>query len=260
VLITATSSTEAILLFSDHIIFVDESGDHSLKSIDSHYPIFALAFCIIRKDDYIHRLVPAVQEFKFRWFGHDCAILHEHEIRRAEAPFVFLGNKDKKWRFMTELTKIIEECPMVVVASVIRKDELSRRYTEPKSPYELALLFCMERAREYLHDIAEDTGGLTHIVCEARGGSGGKEDRELELEFRRITTGANPLSRGPIEGFEILFTDKKANSVGLQIADLVARPIGLKTLRPDQENRAYETILPKVWDRKVLPQKSERPR
>jgi hypothetical protein len=252
-LFAAKTPAEAILLFSDHIIFVDESGDHSLKSIDPQYPIFALAFCIIRKDDYIHRLVPAVQEFKFKWFGHDCAILHEHEIRRAEAPFVFLGNKDKKWRFMKELTTIIDECPMVVVASVIRKDVLARRYTDPKSPYELALLFCMERAREYLDEIAKDANGLTHIVCEARGGSGGKEDRELELEFRRIATGANPLSRGPIEGFEILFADKKANSVGLQIADLIARPIGLKTLRPDQENRAYETILPKVWDRKVFP-------
>jgi hypothetical protein len=27
----------------------------------------------------------------------------------------------------------------------------------------------------------------------------------------------------------------------------------LKTLRPDQENRAYDTILPKVWGRKVFP-------
>jgi hypothetical protein len=166
---------------------------------------------------------------------------------------VFLGNKDKKWRLMKELTKIIDECPMVVVASLIRKDVLARRYTDPKSPYELALLFCMERAREYLDEIAKDANGLTHIVCEARGGSGGKEDRELELELRHIATGANPLSRGPIEGFKILFADKKASSVGLQIADLIARPIGLKTLRPDQENRAYEIILPKVWDRKVFP-------
>jgi hypothetical protein len=28
----------------------------------------------------------------------------------------------------------------------------------------------------------------------------------------------------------------------LQIADLVARPIGLSVLRPDQENRAFEII------------------
>ena len=46
--VAVKTSAEAILLFSDHIIFVDESGDHSLKSIDPQYPIFALAFCIIR--------------------------------------------------------------------------------------------------------------------------------------------------------------------------------------------------------------------
>jgi hypothetical protein len=47
----------------------------------------------------------------------------------------------------------------------------------------------MERARVYLDEIAKEEGGLTHIVCEARGE---KEDRELELEFRRIVAGAIP--------------------------------------------------------------------
>ena len=40
----------------------------------------------------------------------------------------------------------------------------------------------------------------------------------------------------------MLFVDKKANSTGLQIADLIARPIGLKVLRPEQPNRAYDII------------------
>jgi hypothetical protein len=194
--LAVATSAEAILLFSDHIIFVDESGDHSLKSIDPQYPIFALAFCIIRKDDYIHRLVPAVQEFKFRWFGHDCAILHEHEIRRAEAPFVFLGNKEKKWRFMRELTEMIDECPMVAVGSAIRKDVLARRYTDPRSPYELALLFCMEQAREYLDDIAKDTDGLTHIVCEARGGSGARRIENSNLSSAGLGQAQIPSAAG----------------------------------------------------------------
>jgi hypothetical protein len=236
--------------YSGHIIYVDESGDHSLSSIDPHYPVFVLAFCILRIEDYVRRLVPEVQAFKFRWFGHDCAVLHEHEIRRAEAPFVFLGNKARKEVFMAGLTRIVEEAPMVVVSAVIRKDALAQRYKDPKSPYELALLFCMERARVYLDEIAKEEGGLTHIVCEARGE---KEDRELELEFRRIVAGANPLSRGPVQGFEIIFADKKTNSIGLQVADLIARPIGLQTLRPDQPNRAYEIIRPKVFDRYVFP-------
>lgn len=236
--------------FSDHIIYVDESGDHSLSSIDPQYPVFALAFCIMRVGDYVRHLIPEVQAFKFRWFGHDCVVLHEHEIRRADPPFVFLGHRTKRTVFMDGLTRIIEEAPMTVVASVIRKDALARRYHAPRSPYELALMFCMERARTYLDEVANDPHGTTHIICEARGE---KEDRELELEFRRIVTGANPLSRGPIGGFEITFADKKTNSIGLQIADLIARPMGLKTLRPEQPNRAYETIQAKVFDRKVFP-------
>lgn len=39
--------------FSDYIVFVDESGDHGLVSIDPEYPIFVLGFCIFNKS---HRL------------------------------------------------------------------------------------------------------------------------------------------------------------------------------------------------------------
>jgi hypothetical protein len=44
--------------------------------------------------------------------------------------------------------------------------------------------------------------------------------------------------------FEIVIADKKSNSEGLQFADMVARPIGLSILKPDQPNRA-STILEK---------------
>jgi hypothetical protein len=33
-------------LYSQYIVYVDESGDHSLQSIDPQYPVFVLAFCI----------------------------------------------------------------------------------------------------------------------------------------------------------------------------------------------------------------------
>jgi hypothetical protein len=39
-----------------------------------------------------------------------------------------------------------------------------------------------------------------------------------------------------------LIIGKISNSTGLQIADLKARPIGIKILRPQQPNRAYEII------------------
>ena len=35
--------------FSDYVVFVDESGDHSLVSVDPSYPVFVLAFAIFEK-------------------------------------------------------------------------------------------------------------------------------------------------------------------------------------------------------------------
>ena len=63
--------------FSDYIVYVDESGDHGLESIDHNYSVFVLAFCVFTKEAYVESVAPAIQRFKFRHFGHDMAILHE---------------------------------------------------------------------------------------------------------------------------------------------------------------------------------------
>ena len=46
--------------------------------------------------------------------------------------------------------------------------------------------------------------------------------------------------------FEILIADKKTISAGLEIADLVAHPIGRKVLKKDQTNRAFDTFKDKI--------------
>ena len=222
--------------FSDYIIYVDESGDHDLNQVNSPYPIFSLAFCIFRKADYMEQVVPRLQDLKFRWFGHDAHILHEREVRKREAPFDVLRTKEANDAFMAEIGAIIADSPMTVISAVIHKDHHREQYVMPGNPYELALLFCMERTVHFLREQGQ-ADRLTHIVVECRGK---KEDRDLELEFRRICDGRNMIGR--LDCLDILFVDKRANSSGLQIADLLARPIGLKVLRPDQPNRAYDVI------------------
>lgn len=221
---------------SDYIIYVDESGDHNLVQTNPAYPIFSLAFCIFKKSDYISQAVPSLQELKFRWFGHDAFVLHEREVRKREKPFDILSNKEIFNAFMEEVSAMVANTPMTVIAAVIHKDQLKAKYTSPANPYELALKFCIERTVRFLQEQGQ-TDKLTHIIVECRGK---QEDRDLELEFRRICDGQNVL--GKIDCLDILFVDKKANSTGLQVADLIARPIGLKVLRPDQPNRAYELI------------------
>lgn len=40
----------------------------------------------------------------------------------------------------------------------------------------------------------------------------------------------------------IVFTLKKANSIGLQLADLIAYPLGRHVLKPHEENLAFKII------------------
>lgn len=68
--------------FGDYIVYVDESGDHGLASIDPNYPVFVLACCILRKYEYGRTAIPGLLDFNFRLFGHDQVVLHEPEIRK----------------------------------------------------------------------------------------------------------------------------------------------------------------------------------
>ena len=227
--------------FSDIIVYVDESGNHGLESLDPTFPVFVLAFCVFRKNTYISQTVPAMQSFKFRHFGHDGVVLHEREIRKKLGPFSMLTQPEVASVFMKELTEILENQPFEVIACVIDKTKLRHQYAHPSNPYHLAMGFCIERLYRLL-DREGALGGLTHVIFESRGK---REDDELELEFRRVCDGQNFLNkRIPLE---IMLADKRVNSSGLQIADLVARPIGLSVLRPGQPNRAYEIIEKKFY-------------
>ena len=226
---------------SEYIVFVDESGDHGLDNIDLHYPVFVLAFCVIRKADYVSQLTPSLQNFKIRHFGHDNVILHERDIRKDVGDFTVLKSPQRKEAFLNELTDIVAATPFTLVCSVIRKGALKSQYTQPVNPYHVALGFGLERVYYYLKSKGAGTG-KTHVLVEKRGRS---EDAELELEFRRVCAGGN--YNGEQFPFEIVFVDKKANCPGLQLADLVARPVGMSILRPTQQNRAFEVLEGKFY-------------
>lgn len=221
--------------FSDYVVYVDESGDHSMIAIDDAYPVFVLSFCIFQKAYYGRSVVTALESVKFENFGHDIVILHERDIRKEIGQFRFSGPVEKN-RFIGALSRIIEASKFVLVASVIDKRRMSEPGETAHNPYHIALKFCLEQLREFLGEKDQLTG-TTHVVVECRGK---KEDADLELEFRRICDGANRFG-APLP-FSVVFADKKANSSGLQLADLVARPIGLSVVRPDQPNRAFDML------------------
>jgi len=228
------------LPYSDFVVFVDESGDHSLTSIDPRYPMFVLSFCAFRKTVYNHQVAPALRALKFATFGHDMVVLHESEMRRGKGGFLRMPLTVRE-PFMAVLTGIIAAADFQLIAVAIDK----RRLAQTREPERHAYHFAMEHGLRSLFALLSEAGQhgtLTHVICEARGA---QEDMALELEFRRMCDRAAYVRQGI--NLEIVIADKKANSEGLQLADLTARPIGLSVLRPNQPNRAMEVLESKFY-------------
>lgn len=216
--------------FGEYIFYADESGDHSLNSVDTTYPAFALSICGFRKSIYCKSVIPKFLDFKFRHFGHDSVVLHEREIRKQTGDFQILTDMVLRDRFMDQLNIIVTESSFKIFASVIDKNSL-RLDMFPTNPYSIALRICLQSVYRYL-STRDKVGPAYHFIFEKRGA---REDADLELEFRRIVSGENDY-RQPFPEFHIRFSDKRTNSTGMQIADLTARPIGLSVVRPKQAN------------------------
>ena len=227
--------------FSDYVVYVDESGDHSLAHLDRDYPVFVLALCVFHKRHYAEKIIPAVEKLKFNYFGHDSVVLHENEIRKQKGEFAFLSHKPTRTEFMDRLSSIMEASNFILMACVVDKARLGRHEGTGSNPYHIALGICLEVLHEFLSEKGQDQL-QTHVVVECRGK---KEDAELELEFRRICDGENASNRQL--PFNVIFADKKTNLTGLQLADLVARPVGLNYLRPGQANQAFELLKGKFF-------------
>jgi hypothetical protein len=207
---------------SEYIIYVDESGDHSLTSIDPNYPIFVVAFSIFEKATYA-KTVGDLLKLKFDTFGHDMVVLHERDIRKRRGEFAFIRDPVRGPKFLNDLTTFVNDAAFTLVAAVIKKAALVAQYAYPDNPYGIALTFCLERAYGFMKDAGQESR-LTYVVVESRG----RKTRIWNCHFRRTCAGHNMW--GSALPFEIRFSDKKCNSTGMQLADLVARPIGQEIL------------------------------
>ena len=141
---------------------------------------------------------------------------------------------------MVQLANQILHLPAEIIAVVIDKPALTTRLTSPASPYDLAMETCLDMLQRHLIQHGQ-VSRITPIVVECRGR---REDRELELAFRRVCGGANASKESC--PFQLIMAPKSSNSAGLQLADLMARPVGIHHLRPHQPNYAYDIVAKKI--------------
>lgn len=221
------------------IMFLDESGDHSLARIDAQYPVFVLGGIIADRDYAAGKMTQAINDFKIRLFGTKDTVMHTADIARNRNGFERLSDPDFRKRFYDELNHLMSSLEYKIAACAIRKDDhLEQHGLAALDPYMLSLEVLVERFAFEIGPVRE--GGA--IVAEERGRM---LDRQLDIAWMNLKLrGTRHLGPSKItERISSLTVSGKADMVaGLELADLATSPIGRHVLgrRPKPDFRIIE--------------------
>src|SRR5260370_18150181 len=203
------------------ILFLDESGDHSLSKIDPQYPVFVLCGVIVDENYHNGVASEALNRFKERLFGRCDIIMHSVDFTRNQAGYEVMATHDFRVRFFGELHTLIGGLDFKIVACVIRKQEHLKKYgLHAVDPYMLSLSILIER---FIFECGSAGGS---VIAEARDAT---LNNALELAFLYLKIrGTSYVSASKVQrrihSFTIRY--KKENITGLQLADVCATPIG----------------------------------
>ncbi len=218
------------------LLFLDESGDHSLEAIDEDYPVFVLGGIIVDRSYYRAVMEPRVRQLKERFLGDAEVILHTTDIIRAKNGFEPLRDPEIRAGFYQELNEMMRDLEYMVVACAIKKDAHLSQYGESAvDPYMYALEVVLER---FCHEVGDvEHGGM--VFAERRRVD---IDEALDAQWKKFReSGTDSLRKDDVDKriIDLSLKNKKLNIAGLQLADLVVSPIGRHVIgkkpQPDWE-------------------------
>ncbi len=204
-------------------LYLDESGDHSLRHIQASYPLFVLGGVILADDAAVAAAGAAMADFKRRWFGAERVVLHTADRVRNRGAFVRLKDEAVRSRFFAELNDLLVRLEFSVVACAVRKDAHLERYgDEAIDPYLLALTVLVERFYFCVRSDSE----RGRIIAERRTP---QLDRQVAMGRGYLRTRGTRCVRPSliarrIEAFD--FVDKSDAPPGMELADAVVSPLG----------------------------------
>jgi Protein of unknown function (DUF3800) len=211
-------------------VFVDECGSHSLTAQEP-LKVFCLTAAIIRDSRWAN-VDAQWKGFKAKYLPPDGpdTIVHEPDARQEEGAFRE-PNRALKLKMMAQT---IASLDFTAISIVVHRPDYVHDFgigpvdsSLPTHIYWMALDFLMERVVMALD--GHFNGAFAQVIAESRGP---KEDALFQYEFARLhldgTSYIAPswFRQSLLPG--IKFQGKGVNNTGLQIADLIARPIAVK--------------------------------
>lgn len=258
----------------DYIMFMDENNTPDLKDVikkvkntgvnltagaeyDINKRFFTVTGCILERKDFPQTRQNILYLKNKHWESgmyycnksetYKRVCFHSNEIRKSFNHFS--NNIINRAQFLNDLNKFIVETPFTIISATLDKVAHVINYTNPEHPYNLCLVFILERFARYFLYRRNKTG---MIVLEA---VGKKEDKlTLQHLIRILNNGTNYCSAKEYSHIKGVYFNPKwsarrenaASFFGLELADLVSYPIH-KYWRTGEKDFAFTCFEHKIY-------------
>jgi hypothetical protein len=224
-------------------MFVDESGEASMKGEDVNYNVFVLCGVLFSEKSYEEFKIK-FNDLKTKFFNDTKVILHSSKIRKQAGVFKILIDEDTRRAFFEDLNKIILSSNFQIISCIIDKPRYKLKYPLRDTAYEESLKFMCERS---VFCLRKEDSVSKLIVCLEKRGSQDSIIRNYYTKF--ISDGTGQMSSFEMRkcAKKLEFRDKKDNINGLQLADLIAYPIGKQHLDPVKGHQSFEVFKCKFY-------------
>lgn len=184
------------------VLFLDESGDHSLGVIDPQYPMFVLGGVIMDQAYAEGEAEERVRRFKRELFGSEDLVLHTADLTRNRNGFERMAEPAFRQRFYAGLNELMRTLDYQVVACAIRKDAHLRRYgLAAIDPYMSRTWWCRRSGGLCWASRCARTSASSRGSC---AGAGAGTRMRGWWCCRRGNRGRNGQSQGPLRSPQLL--------------------------------------------------------
>jgi hypothetical protein len=222
-------------------MFVDESGDDNLATINPQFPVLGIGGVIFDEAAYLATENQKIKDFKIAEIGNDATVLHSYDIRKKQKDFAFLNDPARLASFLAAYQSLVGSLNFSFVSRIIDKQAHLTKYPNPYNPYEWVMELILESYSKILYRRREQG----KIIVEARGGT---QDRALRHAYNLVMQrGTNYVSANQLQNtiMSLSFAPKTANINGLQIADISIYTVTATVLYQKFNRRDYLFLRPK---------------
>lgn len=233
-----------------------------MNTIDPNWPIFVIVGLLVGETYYAKTVVPRMKALKKAHGLNPATPMHSRSIRRWEGEFSFLQDTLRRSALYEGINALIDGLRVRLYAVVIDKVRLQKRFLVQLNPYDVSMSQLLSIICGPPRIVGVNRPNVVKIVAESRGKL---EDRQLQSEYQNFRSGG--LSGYGAKGIQyrrrqtvrrlfperVEFAKKSRVIAGLELADLLAYPIGRAVISQNWDNRAATVAFRKLKELVVFP-------